>query len=161
MTIRDAYKIYTPLTFYRYFKFTIVRNPWDRLYSAFMFLKDGGMHEYDYKWSQLNLKYIPDFETFVKDGLTMKSIQSKIHFVPQVKFLINRRNKIGVNYIGRYEQLENSFNLIKRRINPNAELLYLNKSKKKRYYKDAYTPAMVSIVREYYKMDINILDYQF
>ena len=35
--------IYTEEEFARYFKFAFVRNPWDRLVSAYRFLKRGGM----------------------------------------------------------------------------------------------------------------------
>ena len=161
MTVKDAYALYTPLTFYRYFKFTIVRNPWDRLYSAFMFLKAGGMHKYDKRWAELNLMHCPDFETFVKDCLTLKIIQSKVHFMPQINFLLDRKDKIRVNYVGYYEELEKAFNFIKSKVNPNAQLVKLNITKNKKHYKNAYTPRMVNIVRKHYRRDINIFNYNF
>lgn len=39
--------IYGRKTFNRYFKFAFVRNPWDRLYSAYSFLKNGGWNNED------------------------------------------------------------------------------------------------------------------
>ncbi len=38
---------FSHLEFSSYFKFAFVRNPWDRLFSAYAFLRDGGMDESD------------------------------------------------------------------------------------------------------------------
>lgn len=39
--------IFSQREFEDYFKFTFVRNPWDRLLSAFLFLKKGGANKVD------------------------------------------------------------------------------------------------------------------
>ncbi|HTL74630.1 MAG TPA: sulfotransferase family 2 domain-containing protein, partial [bacterium] len=39
--------MFAPAEFNGYFKFTIVRNPFDRVVSAFLFLKKGGVNEKD------------------------------------------------------------------------------------------------------------------
>ena len=44
--------------YHEYFKFTVVRNPYDRLVSAFHFLKKGGRNPVDKAWSDNNLKDI-------------------------------------------------------------------------------------------------------
>lgn len=57
--------VFSRRDFERYFKFTFVRNPWDRLYSAYTFLKNGGRNQSDEAWTRSNLGGFSDFESFV------------------------------------------------------------------------------------------------
>ena len=124
MTAKEAYEIYKPISFYRYFKFSVVRNPWDRLFSAYTFLKSGGMNQVDSDWANTHLVEINDFESFIKDWLNPNRIYSEIHFKPQFEFLLNNNNIIKIDYIGRYESFTQSFQKIKIRVYSNATLLH-------------------------------------
>ena len=46
----DYQLVFNSNEYSNYFKFTFVRNPWDRLVSAFFFLKKGGFNDADKKW---------------------------------------------------------------------------------------------------------------
>jgi hypothetical protein len=50
----------------RYFKFAFVRSPWDRLLSAFRYLRKGGSIESDRTWARENLVPDEDFGDFVR-----------------------------------------------------------------------------------------------
>ena len=50
-TIRTYQSVFSQAEFQSYFKFTFVRNPWDRLFSAWNFIKKGGKSRYDALWA--------------------------------------------------------------------------------------------------------------
>jgi hypothetical protein len=55
------YEAHNPKKYRRFFKFCIVRNPWDRMLSAFTFLKSGGLHATDKAWAK---RYLSDVDSF-------------------------------------------------------------------------------------------------
>ena len=77
------YERINPRKFKRFFKFSFVRNPWDRLVSTFFFLKNGGMNEMDRRFAAENLAGYDNFAAFVEGWLNEKNIWSWIHFKPQ------------------------------------------------------------------------------
>ena len=74
------YQRTNPRKFQQYFKFTFVRNPYDRLFSAYTFLKKGGLNELDRCWAEQNLTSFPDFESFVHGWVTPENIWSWVAF---------------------------------------------------------------------------------
>jgi hypothetical protein len=60
-----------PEKFRSYYKFSFIRNPWDRLASTYFFLQRGGMDPQDAAWAEANLKDYPTFESFVKGSFTL------------------------------------------------------------------------------------------
>ena len=81
-TIKNYKKKFLPQTVEKYFKFTFVRNPYDRLYSAYNFLKKGGMNAEDKQWADSNISEYNDFEDFVFNWLTKENAYGRTHFVP-------------------------------------------------------------------------------
>jgi len=117
--------------FNEYFKFCFVRNPFDRLYSAYCFLKNGGMNEIDQHFNSEYLSVYTSFEDFINNGLNKKEIISWTHFKPQYSFVTNKKRKLVVDFVGKLENIENDFNYLKNKLNKkNASLNHLNKSKK-------------------------------
>ncbi|NET30784.1 MAG: sulfotransferase family protein [Cyanothece sp. SIO1E1] len=112
--------------FERYFKFAFVRNPWDRLVSAFFHLKKGGSNAMDKHWAIKNLAQYGDFASFVKGWLTEQSVNSWVHFIPQHKFIYDDAFNLKVDYVGRLENIQNDFSVIAKKLNLNAEFPYIN-----------------------------------
>ena len=154
--------IYPKKVFESYYKFTFTRNPWDRLVSAYMFMSGGGAHEKDRKWSEANLSAYPNFETFVRDGLPRKEIQEWPHFKPQVKFLKGQNGKIELDFIGRFENIREDYEVVRQRLGIAQELLHINKTKTKREpYRTYYTDQTREIASSVYQEDIQAFGYQF
>ena len=154
--------ILAPREFKRYFKFSFVRNPWDRVFSAYCYLKQGGFNEQDQAWSKKNIGSL-DFEAFVTQQLQHNSnILRGPHFIPQHCFLqsYNKKN-YPLDFLGMFENLPEDFAVVKNKINPSASLLEINKGKRVADYRDCYTPHMVDIVAKCYADDILLLAYTF
>lgn len=152
--------------FREYFKFTFVRNPWDRLLSSYEFLQRGGMDEKDRRWAEQHGQQFNDFDDFVRRWVNEENVFSFIHFVPQYRFIcapFSRR--ILVNWIGRFEQLEDDFDIVRRRLGlASVQLPHHNegpRARERRDFREHYTPAARRIVERVYRTDIELLGYSF
>ena len=148
------------------FSFSIIRNPWDRLYSAFCYLSsDGCGNEQDKRLNKLYFKkYNKDFKSFVISGLNRALVREVIHLRPQNYFLCDNRGKIMVDFVGRYENLREDLSKILSKIGmPEklADLSISNGSKRQKNYMKIYNEEMVKKVADIYRKDIEIFDYRF
>jgi Sulfotransferase family len=154
--------VFEPQEFKDYFKFAFVRNPWDRLVSAFLFLKQGGMNETDQAWAREHLSSFQDFDSFVRHGLRLREIREATHFRPQSDFICLGRNRPELDFIGFYENLEPDFSYICTRLNLVSSLLTDNKNKfRRKDYQAYYTEHTRRMVAEFYEDDLRILGYSF
>ncbi len=136
-----------------YFKFTVVRNPWDRMVSAYHYLYD------------FHLKKFGDFSTWLEHKYNMvvnNKHREGSHYTPQVEFTHQNGEQV-VDYIGRFEQLDACFQYIREKLElDDAVLKTLNKSKhRKKKYFDYYTPETVKMVEEMYASDIELFNYTY
>ena len=166
MTIDQYQLVFSRNEFKTYFKFAFVRNPWDRLVSAYHFMKEGGFGADDQKWAEKNLAEYHDFGDFVKGWLNRKNIQSPssvVHFLPQFKFVCTKDNVPAVDFIGYFENLEEDMAYIRDRLGISGrELLFLNKTRSRRQdYRSYYTEETKNIVADVYREDVRIFGYDF
>jgi hypothetical protein len=157
-SIRHYEIAFSKKDFSSYFKFAFVRNPWDRLHSAYVFLKKGGLNALDKAFGDT----LPDsFETFVL-GLTPQAVYSYVHLIPQTVFLCSHAGReLSVDFIGRFENTQKDFNIVRQQVNPAAQMVHLNRTDGRTDYRDAYTPQMAIIVRDLYARDVEVLGYDF
>jgi hypothetical protein len=161
-TLRRWSFIFSEKDFREYFKFSIVRNPWDRLYSAFAYLKAGGGSTDDRQWAAANLAGIDDFQVFVTKWLPRIDIErSYIHFIPQYRFLRLNGMAPAVDFIGHFETIAEDFETIRSRLGVDATLSHLNPSSRSRDYREIYTNEMKEIVACAYRDDIALFGYEF
>lgn len=148
-------------TFRKFFKFTFVRNPWDRVVSTYFFLKEGGITEKDAKWSEENLSRFENFEEFVREWLNNENANSSLHFQEQHLFLSDEEGNFPLDFIGRFENLEEDFKKVCSRLGIERDLDNKNSSNRKRDYKSYYSAETRAIVAKVYEKDIQMFNYAF
>ena len=144
----------------KYFSFTFVRNPFDRLYSAYKFLQNGGMNHLDKLVFQKHLSEFNDFEDFILNGLNRKLIYKITHLIPQHEYLCDNKGSILVDFVGRFEDLERDILLLSTILSKDIKLSHHNYNKKLDY-REAYTSEMINKVNQIYQKDIDIFKYTF
>lgn len=142
--------------------FAFVRNPYDRLVSAYFYLTAGGRNSFDSAWATTHLSQYSSFEEFVLALETpdfCKQIFAWQHFTPQYEFICDDKLNILVDYLGRFEQinvdilpLQNYFNL--------PDLPWENRSKHQNY-RSYFTPKMQAIAFNIYRQDFEVLGYAY
>lgn len=132
------------------FKFAFVRNPWDRLVSAFT--------------CQTIYKYAgrEKFREFVylqcRDGEYPYKDVYRNHFLPQWHFLLDNSDNIGVDYIGRFESLEEDWRHVCAILDVRYELPHHRKGDHEPYEK-YYTSETWDIIGQLYQRDIALFGY--
>ena len=159
--IRTYRILFTDDEFNQFFKFCFVRNPFDRLVSAYFYLRSGGLTKQDKQWFQNNIAKYESFQEFVKRWLTKKNIYSYYHFIPQSDFIcIN--GKVLADFIGRYENILEDHDRICDILGVEGELAKVNVTgTRARDYRSYYDDETVDIVAQVYEEDIRRFGYGF
>ena len=161
-SIRDYELIFGRKAVQTYFTFTVVRNPWARVLSAYQFLRRGGFHQQDAAWAERHLSQFSSFDEFVAQWLTPPNIYRALHFVPQHEFLRSRSGQLNLDFVGRLETIQADFDSIKEKIGIDCDIRHLNKSKSKpHHYRQSYTARSRHIVEQIYRTDIETFGYDF
>tara|TARA_B100001063_G_scaffold156810_1_gene146250 strand:+ start:1571 stop:2221 length:651 start_codon:yes stop_codon:yes gene_type:complete len=146
------------LKFNQYFKFTIVRHPEDRIKSAFGYLKSGGKADIDIYWRNKYLNQYPDLNSFIEMGGLDRYGKIIEHFIPQINFIEDAFGNTMVDFIGKYERLNEDMNIVFKKINIDTKLEYVNVNKSSDSI--ILSDASRAIIREYYKRDFEKLGYE-
>ena len=159
-----VYKHFEPKDYYSrnpkkwndYFKFSFVRNPFCFLVSYYHFrimrLK-GELGEVELFMKEQYENSC--FEEWIKEGFF-----GDPRIRPQVEQL-SINNKVAVDFIGRFENLQNDFNIVCDKIGiPRQQLPHKNKTKRK-HYTEYYDEETKQIVAEKYAKDIEMFGYEF
>ena len=158
--------VYAREEFESYFKFTFVRNPWDRLASGYYYIRDGsGLADASFDPELVArlremLRTHPDFDRFVRGWVTTENINSIQVFQPQHSFICIHGRKPAVDFIGYYENLVNDYEYVRSRIRAGSELPWMNRSAKARHT-ELYSEDTRKIVEEVYADDIELFGYSF
>jgi len=154
-------RIYGTTAMQDYYKFTFVRNPYDRALSAFNFLKEGGMNTLDSDWSSTHAKALSSFEHFVLDYLNESTMFEGIHLHPQSYFLTNKHKEVAVDFVGKFENFHDDYAIVQSKVAGAKALEHHNKTKQKPKinFMDAYTDSMKAHISNLYSEDFELFGY--
>lgn len=144
---RDVHNLWNSYT-----SFSVVRNPYDRLVSYLAW------RETQWNGSVCFNKHC--FSHFVRNELTERMINNKRHLWPQHKFIF-QNGKPQVNFILKFENLQNDFKTMMERIGLMGKELFEKRMVSRHSdYHDYYTPELLKIVYDFYKDDFELFGYK-
>jgi len=133
---------------HEYFKFGFVRNPFDRFVSTCFFL------------NRSNPSFANSAVAFMKERLPRKRFQQRVLVRPQHLQLCDSGGQLALDFVGRYEDLQRSYDTICERIGiPGTELGSRNASIHSTYV-DYYDDELRQLVATFYADDLRIFDYR-
>jgi len=160
-----------PSEFDSFFKFAIIRNPWERLVSEYAFQtrlsgsRSSKLHARDQQ------NRARDFDSWVRAVFEEPfaypaakwggSVSKGLHrWSPQVDW-VRLDGEIGVDFIARLESIDTDSAEILRRIGLPPETLPRKKQTLRRHYSSFYTDETREFVAEQYAEDISTFGYSF
>lgn len=154
-----------PRLFERTFVFSFVRNPWDRVLSAYLFARKGrtetmGVRNPD----QYRIPAFASFERFVLEWLPTQDIASlDFIFQPQHHFVCDGSDQLLTAYLGRVEDMQSGLTEVSARLGRTIEVGRVNSTRVAgKGYRYAYlSDRMVEAVAEVYSKDIDLFGYTF
>ena len=133
-----------------FFKFAVVRNPWDRVFSWYRNVIRDPFHQ-----KELGISADCSFVDFVEDHLDCWALNR------QTDWLVDVNGENALDYVGRFETLQESFMHICKKLGiENAELpnaLHSGTSD----FRAAYTEQTHDIVAAKYEDEIELFNYEF
>jgi hypothetical protein len=143
-----------------YYKFVFVRNPWDWVVSQYFFnFKPGYLKRMGVR------KFTP------KDVLEVRQKLARIRKVKrepwvddggfQHAYVTDRDGSTLVDYVGRFENLENDFKTVCKTIGVQPVSLPVINTTEHKMYRKHYTAASRDAVYDAYRKDIELFDYEY
>lgn len=163
-----------------YFKFTVVRNTYDRIWSIYSYYSSGGNQQklqtltdyyHHYRNRIFNFPYYTDLEIsekmptkfqefcerYLKKGkpfFRKNALQSQLDY-------ISVNGNVQVDFVGKFNCLENDFSEVAKQLGLQENLPHLRKSRSKGHYSEFYNEETKQIVANYYQDEISYFGFKF
>lgn len=131
-----------------YFKFAMVRNPWDRLVSEFEYIKTKPGHSRHRKL--INMTFADYIE-----------FQSRRPAAHQVKALQLKNGQLGCDFVGKLETLQQSLLVVSTQTGIDFSSLPHINQVARRDYRSYYSDALAERVGELWRADAEAFQYTF
>jgi hypothetical protein len=132
-----------------YFRFGFVRNPFDRFVSTCAFL------------NRQNPRFKANPLLWMKMALDRPAFRARILVTPQSDLLTNLNGDIGLDYIGRYEDLQISLDTIFENLGLPSITLKVRNSSDHIHYREYYDSQLRDLVERFYAVDLDLFNYEF
>lgn len=128
-----------------YFKFAFVRNPWDRLVSMYFLQRKEHRTRFD------------NFRDWIESSCENKWDGNSKH---DQFHQISIEGKICMDFVGRFENLQEDFDYVCKKIGAKLQLPNLNKTKHL-HYSNYYDNSMIKFVNNWHIKDIEKFGYEY
>lgn len=151
-----------PVEYSTYFSFSFVRNPWDRLVSTFEFLRDGTSWSEQQAWARDHLGD-QSFREFIvrldREPTYRAAILSYNFFFPQTYFLSDRRGRIIVERIYKFEDIQMAYAELAARFGCARELGHSRRTDRRFAFQSYYDDETWRIAGGLYREDVKSFGY--
>lgn len=133
-----------------YFKFTVIRNPWDKMISQF---------HYNRK-KFIDTDSFDEYIKYMYDGNKISTFNPR-----HLPWFVDASGRILIDYFVKYEELQQGINHVCDVVGcPKLKLKHKNSTKKHRkfsHYTDYYNNDTMKMVEEFFKDDIEYFGFKF
>ena len=147
VSVREARAALSPDLWQSYFKFAIVRNPFDRFVSVCAML------------NKRNPGYRGQEMAFMKTALNVPRFRQRVLVRPQAEMLTGEDGQLGLDYVGRYESLTESFTTICSRIGLGDQALAVANATEHQPFGTYYDSQLKRMVGDFYRRDFALFNY--
>ena len=139
-------------TFSRYYKFSIVRNPWDKAVSQFHYMqKREDLRDY------IGMDKGGSFKKYLE--LTQKRVH--VQWDKQHRFLVSDHGELMVDFVGRFENFNKDVRKVLSQLSLFAlQIPHMHRSRR-RPYQEYYDGESREFVASIYHTDIDLFGYSF
>lgn len=142
--------------FERLFKFAFVRNPWDLQVSSFHHIRRERPHL---------MQGMEDFKQFMAWKLSPERLYQyhiDTSMLPQVDYLRDLSGTMLMDFVGRYERLQQDFDHVCEQIGLSSRSLpHKRRARQRHDYRSYYDDELAERVGMHFKADIEAFDYRF
>ena len=132
-----------------YFKFAIVRNPFDRFISICFFL------------NRKNPLFLETPLQWMKSAIKVQRFRERVLVKPQYQQLIDTQGNIAMDYVGRYEVLQDSIDERCQRLQVETTQLQKRNTSEHKQYREYYDEELKSAVEKFYQEDLARFNYSY
>jgi hypothetical protein len=148
ITLEQLRPFVNPEQFAAFFKFAFVRNPFDRFVSYASFItREVGHFDRDPKQIMRHFLANPPMD--------------HILFRPQHEFVTDAQGNLLTDYVGRVEEMQQSYDEIAARIGIPTTVLERVNASKRRDYREYYDQQLIDGVAKLYARDLELFGYEF
>lgn len=134
----------------RYYKFTVIRNPWARAYSWYKNVMRDERHRRYYR-IETDLSFAEFLPQFIGKG----------HLRPQTYWLKSFKGDLPFDFIARFENLHADFATICHQLNLDSLTLPHKIQGDSGDYREAYSGELIDLTSNIYQEDISLFNYSF
>jgi len=148
-TMKNVQKKFPEINLDKYFKFTFVRNPYDRWVSL-------------YNWSKKRkvIQAKVSLLDFVRNGLEGKyKKHPSYRYISQEDWVTDSGGNIPIDFIGRFENLQKDFDYVCKEIGHKMKLARINVSTAYVTRKDCCL-EIKTLIKKYHGKDFDLFGYQ-